>query len=120
MRSRVYPPGSDVARSANLAVAVLAPRRELVLRAGDGLPAVGPLAGEVGDRAGELTHRTRDRDAEDALPALEQVDDLLGRGALVDGGAVGEQGDVRQILHTALTQVVHGDANVVQRDAGVQ
>ena len=87
---------------------------------GDRLAAVGALAGEIGDGAGQFAHRTGDRDAEYALTALQQVDDFFGRGALVDGGAVGEQGDVGQVLHTALAQVVNRDADVVQRDAGVQ
>jgi hypothetical protein len=54
------------------------------------------------------------RDAEHALPALQQIDDLFGRGAFVDRGAVGEQGDVGQILHAALAQVVDRNPDVVQ------
>ena len=99
---------------------MLAPRGQLVLGRGDRLAAVGALAGEVGDGAGQLAHRAADRDAEHALAALQQVDDLFGRGALVDGGAVGEQRDVGQVLDAALAQVVDGDADVVQRDAGVE
>ena len=88
--------------------------------AADRLAAVGALAGEVGDRAGQLAHRAGNGDAEHALATLQQVDDFLGRRALVDGGAVGEQRDVGQIANTALAQMVDGDADVVQRDAGVQ
>src|SRR3954469_6066066 len=117
---RVYPDGGTRFGSADLAVAVLAPRGELVLGAGDRLAPVGPLAGEVGDGSGELPHGARHRDAEDALAALEQVDDLLGGRALVDGGAVGEQRDVGEVLDSALAQMVDGDPDVVQRDAGVQ
>ena len=42
------------------------------------------------------------------------IDDLFGRRALVDRCAIGEQGDVGEVLHAALTQMVDGDANVVQ------
>src|SRR3954452_24969859 len=56
--------------------------------------AVDALGGQLGELAGQLAQRAGDGDAEHALTAGEQVDDLLGRGALVDGGAVGEQRDV--------------------------
>ena len=49
-----------------------------------------------------------------ALTALQQVDDLFGGGALVDGGAVGEQRDACEVLNAALAQVVDGDADVLQ------
>ncbi len=87
---------------------------------GDRLAVVGAFAREVRDSAGQLAHRPGDGDAEHALPALQQVDDLFGRGALIDRGAVGEQRDVGQVLHTALAQMVDRDADVVQRDAGVE
>ena len=99
---------------------MLAPRGQLVLGRCDRLAAVGALAGEVGDRAGQLPHGAGDRDAEHPLAALQQIDDLLGGCALVDRGAVGEQGDVGQIANTPLAQVVDGNADVVQLDAGVQ
>jgi hypothetical protein len=54
------------------------------------------------------------------LSALQQVDDFFGRGALVNRGAVGEQRDVGEVLHAALTQVINRDTDVVQRDAGVE
>src|SRR3954465_6981518 len=50
--------------------------------------AVGPLGLELVDGAADLPHGPADRDAEHALTALQQVDDLFRRGALVDGGAV--------------------------------
>ena len=67
-----------------------------------------------------FAHRTGNRDAEDALAALQQVDDLFGGGALVDGGAIREQCHSGKVLDTALAQVVDGDADVLQRDARVQ
>ena len=51
---------------------------------------------------------------------MQQVDDFLGRGALVDRGPVGEQRDVGQVLHATLAQMIDGDADVVQRDPGVE
>src|SRR3954470_3961403 len=68
--------------SADLAVAVLAPGGQFVLWRGNRLAAVGTLAREIGDCAGQLTHRAADRDPEHALTALQQVDDLLGGRAL--------------------------------------
>src|SRR6516225_1117692 len=130
MQGRVYPVYRFVLRnvpfaagtggSADLAVAVLAPGGQLVFRRGDRFAAVSTFAREVGDRAGQLPHRAADRNPEHALPALQQVDDLFRGRALVDGGAVGEQRDVGQVLHAALPEVVHGDPDVLQRDAGVE
>src|SRR6185295_7648516 len=48
----------------------------------------GALAGQLRERPLDLAPDTTDRDAEDALPALQQVDDLVVAGALVDRGAV--------------------------------
>ena len=93
---------------------VLAPRSEFVLGGRLADSAVGALAREVGNGAGEFAHRATDCDAEHALPALQQVDDLFSRRALVDGGPVGEQRDAGQILHPTLPQVVDGDPDVLQ------
>src|SRR5262245_55286197 len=86
---------------ADLAVAVLATGRQLVLGCRDRFTAVGTLTWEVGDRAGQFTHRAGYCDTEDALTTLQQVDHFFGRGALVNRGAVGEQGDVGQIANPA-------------------
>src|SRR3712207_4203925 len=82
--------------------------------------AVETLGGQLGQLAGELAQGTADRDAEDALAAGEQVDDLLGGGALVDRRTVGEQGHVGEVLDPARAQVVDGLADVLQRDTGVE
>src|ERR1700722_4357 len=55
-----WPPGADVLRSADLAVAVFAPRRQLVFGCGDRLAAVGAFPGEIRDCAGQLAHRSGD------------------------------------------------------------
>ena len=70
---------------------------------GDG--AVGALAGQLGQRADQFAQRAADRDAEHALAAPQQVDDLFGGGALVDRRAVGEQGDPGQVVDAAGAQV---------------
>jgi hypothetical protein len=72
------------------------------------------------DGAADLLHSPADRDAEHALAALEQVDDLLRGRALVDGGAVGEQRDPGEVADAADPQVVDRDPDVVQRDPGVE
>ena len=81
---------------------------------------VGPLAGQLGERSLDLAPDAADRDAEDALAALQQVDDLVVAGALVDAGAVAHQRDPGQVVGAALAQVLHRGADLLQRDAGVQ
>src|SRR6478735_4921347 len=80
----------------------------------------GALGRQLGEGALDLAPHTADGDAEDALPALEQVDDLVVAGALVDRGAVAHQGHARQVVGAALTQVGGGGADLLQRDAGVE
>src|SRR5688572_9484630 len=82
---------------------------QLVLRHGSDLDTVRTLGRELVDRAADLPHRPGNRDAEDTLTTLQEVDDLFRRGALVDGRAVGEQRDLRQVLHAAAPQVVDRD-----------
>src|SRR4051794_19834099 len=78
------------------------------------------LGGEVGERALDLAPDATDRDAEDALATLEEVDDLVVAGALVDAGAVAHQGDAGQVVGAAGPQVRDGGADLLQRDAGVE
>src|SRR6478672_4897077 len=95
------------------------PRGQLV--AGAGLLVLrGALAGQLGERALDLLPDTADGDAEDALPALEQVDDLVVAGALVDRGAVAHQGDAGQVVGAALAQVLDRGADLLQRDARIE
>src|SRR5690606_5535945 len=65
-----------------LVVGVVLPLR----RVGDGT-----LAGQRGERALHLAPDPAEGDAEHALAALQQVDDLVRRGALVDAGPVAHQ-----------------------------
>src|ERR1700722_14369352 len=98
--------------SADLAVAVLPAGGQLVFRGGHRLVGGGAFAGGVRNSAGQLAHRSGDGDAEDTLPALQQVDDLFGRGALIDRGAVGEQRDVGQALLAGMAPMAIVDAYV--------
>src|SRR4051812_27368793 len=93
--------------------------RELVGRARARLVG-GTLAGELGERALDLAPDSADGDPEDALPALEQVDDLVVARALVDGRAVAHQGDPGEVVGAALAQVLHGGADLLQGDPGVE
>lgn len=72
-------------RLADLAVAMLASGGQFIFGGSNRLPAVGALTVEVGDNTRQLPHRARDGDAEHTLAALQEVDDLLGRRALVHG-----------------------------------
>src|SRR6478752_495480 len=80
----------------------------------------GALGRQLGEGALDLAPHTADGDAEDTLPALEQVDDLVVAGALVDRGAVAHQRDAGQVVGAALAQVLDRGADLLQRDAGVQ
>src|SRR3954451_21800436 len=86
-------------------------RRRLVL---------GTLAGQLRQLALDLAPDAADRDAEHALATLDEVDDLVGGGALVDAGAVAHQGDLREVVDTAVVEVLDGGADVLQRDPGVE
>src|SRR5215207_4367748 len=90
-------------------------RRLLVTRV-----VAGPLARHLGQRALDLAPHPADRDAEDALAALDQVDDLVGRRALVDAGPVAHQGDLGQVVDPPLAEVADGGADVLQRYPGVE
>src|ERR1700760_3495709 len=104
------------ARSAGLPLAALG---EFVLA--DGEEAVfGADGGEFGEVALDLLPDAAERNPEDALAALEQVDHFVGRRALVDADAVAHQGDLGQVAGAAVAQVVHCGADLLQRDAGVE
>src|SRR6478735_9263232 len=80
----------------------------------------GALRGQVSERPLDLAPDAADGDAEDTLATLEEVDDLVVAGALVDAGAVTHQGDAGQVVGAASAQVGDGGADLLERDAGVQ
>jgi len=108
----------DATESADLAVAVLAPGRQFVLRSGNRLAAVGSLAGK--SAMTPVSSRIAPDTAMPTRPAACSRSTTSSRCAFVDGRAVGEQGDVGQILDATLAQMVNCDTDVVQRDAGVK
>ena len=57
---------------------------------------------------------------DEALAAAEEVDDLLVGATLVDGDAVGNESDLGDVGDAAVAELVHGEADVLQGDAGVQ
>src|SRR5262245_47792107 len=81
---------------------------------------VGAFAGKLGEGALDLAPDTADGDAEDTLSALQQVDDLAGRAALVDARTVAHQRDLGQVVGAALAQMRDGGPDLLQRDAGVE
>src|SRR5699024_12554484 len=85
-----------------------------------GLTAVPPLRRDHENGPTDLLHRSAHGDAELALTTQQQMDYLLRRGAFVHGGAIGEECYPRQIADAALAQMVDRDADVVQRDSGIQ
>ena len=78
------------------------------------------LARELGKAAFNFTPDAADGDAEDALSALDKVNDFICGSAFVHAGAVAHQGDLGEVLDAAFAQVLHGGADLLQRDSGVQ
>ena len=67
--------------------------------------AADPLGGERRNGPGELLDDLRNSDGEHALATAEQVDDLVVAAALVHGGAVGNEGDLGDLVDAAVTQL---------------
>src|ERR1019366_3371416 len=81
---------------------------------------LGALAGKGGKYALDLAPDATHGNAKNTLTALDQVDDLLSRGALVHAGSIAHQGDLGEVLDTTLTKMADRDANLLQRDPTVQ
>src|SRR3954470_24683822 len=86
---------------------------ELVLR-------VRGLRVELDEARLDLAEHLAHRDAEHALAAAHEVDDLVVRGAEVDAGAVAHQGRLGEVADAGLAELVHRGADLLQRDAGVE
>src|SRR4051794_23324064 len=87
--------------------------RELVLR-------VRGLGVELDEAGLDLAEHLADGDAEDALAAAHEVDDLVVGGAEVDARAVAHQGRLGEVADAGLTELVDRGADLLQRDAGVE
>src|SRR5262247_2756464 len=81
---------------------------------------VGGLGRQLGERPVYLLPDPAERDPEHALPTRQQVHHLIGGGALVYADAVAHEGEPGQVLRAAVTQVVDGGADLLQRDAGIE
>ena len=75
---------------------------------------------ELGQRALDLVPYASHGDAENALAALDEIDDLVGAGALVHGSAIAHQGDGGQVLHPSFMKGVDRCADLLEGDTGVE
>src|SRR5699024_8647767 len=105
------------ARSAGLTGAT--PCGQLVLQGEGGV--VGRIhARQHGQVVLDLAPDPAHGDAEHALASLDQVEDVLGGGALVHRGTVAHEGDAGEVVDPALAQGADGDADLLEGDPGVQ
>jgi DNA ligase D-like protein (predicted ligase) len=106
-------------QASQLADLALPAVRQLVAAVRD-QPVLGADRGHLGEFARHLLPHPAERDAEHPLAAREQVDDLVGRGALVHAHAVAHQRDLGEVLGPVVAQVLHGGADLLERDPGVE
>src|SRR5918996_641631 len=78
------------------------------------------LPRHLDQRGLDLAPHPADGDAEDALTALHEIDDLVGRRAFVHARAVAHQRDAREILGAAFAQVLDRLADLLERNSGVE
>src|SRR5699024_10124537 len=79
------------------------PRRQLVLQSEGGV--IGRIhARQHGQVVLDLAPDAAHGDAEHALAALDQIEDVLRGGALVHRGTVAHEGDAREVVDPALAQ----------------
>ena len=81
---------------------------------------VGRLRVEVDERRLHLAQHLADRDAEDALAAADEVDDLVVRRAQVDRCAVAHERGAGEIADAGCAELLDRGADLLQRDAGVE
>src|SRR5665648_422927 len=82
-------------------------QRELVVARHERAVVVRPFRRQRGEGPLDLAPDPADRDAEDALAALHQVDDLIGGRALVDRRTVAHQGDPVSYTHLRAHETRH-------------
>src|ERR1700728_764357 len=81
---------------------------------------LGRLGRQLSQAALDFLPHSPERDAEYALAALEQVHDLVRRGAGIDADSVAHQGHLGQVGISALTEELHRGPDLLQRDPRVQ
>jgi hypothetical protein len=81
---------------------------------------LGPLGRQFGQRAFDFLPDPAERDAEDALATLQQVDDLIRRGALVHADAVTHQSDLGQVGGPAVAQMLDRGPDLLQGDTSIE
>src|SRR5699024_4866761 len=79
-----------------------------------------PIAVQLGHAASYFAPHPAYSDADHPLSALQEVDDLVGRCALEDAGAIGHESDLGKILDAGGAQVIDSGANRLQADTGVE
>ena len=80
---------------------------------------LGPFSRERRQRALDIPPDPTDSDPENALPAMEQVDHLVVRGALEHRDTVTHQRHLGQVVDTARPEVLDSGSDLLQRDPGV-
>ena len=77
------------------------------------------LGREGSDGSGKLLQDAWDSDAKHALSTGKKVDDFVVRAALINRGAVGDEGELSKMVNSAIPQGFHREADILQRNAGV-
>jgi hypothetical protein len=77
------------------------------------------LGWQLRERSFYVTPDAAQSDAEDSLPATEQVDHLVVRGALEDRHPVAHQRDLREVLHPARPQMLDRGTDLLQLMTGI-
>src|SRR5699024_511277 len=72
------------------------------------------LGWQLGESSLNFAPDAADRDAKYALATLYEVNNLIGRGALINGGAIGHERNLCDVVNSPLTQVGYRGANLLQ------
>src|SRR6266540_5025852 len=114
-------PAAGAASSGLSAGAADAAAGELIASARDPWGSVPRRLGrQFGQRPFDLAPDLAERNPEDSLTALEKIDHLIGRGALIHADAVAHQRHLGQVVSTAIAQVLDGRPDLLQGNPGVE
>ena len=81
---------------------------------------LGALERKLRERSLNLAPHAANRNAEDALASLEQIDDFVRRGALVHGCTIAHQRNRGKIVHSPVLERGHGDAHLLKRNPCIE